>query len=136
MEIDVDCVCSLWFLRPDCARSLLKCLCPFQMPLSLLDAFVLRSPLELVIMPLLGGKASPNSVPFRHPDLDVQYHPWSKVRIRGQPLLLHSMGRAKDWATWELIRGLGILVHPSPPVQAYLWTTSFIGRIFSGLHTG
>ena len=23
----------------------------------------------------------------------------------------------------------GILVHPFPPVQAYLWTTSFIGRI-------
>ena len=35
----------------------------------------------------------------------------------------------------ELLQGLGILVHPSPPVQAYLWTTSFIGRIFPGLHT-
>ena len=30
---------------------------------------------------------------------------------------------------------MGILVHLSPPVQTYLWTTSFIGRIFPCLHT-
>ena len=42
----------------------------------------------------------------------------------------------KDGATWELIRGLGILDYPSPPCWAYLQLTSFIKRIFSSLRMG
>ena len=44
------------------------------------------------------------------------------------------MGKAaKDEATWELIQGLGILVHPSLPWWAYLQPTSFIRMIFFSL---
>ena len=40
-----------------------------------------------------------------------------------------------DGGTWDQIRGLGILVHPSLPSWAYLLPTSFIGRIFPSLHS-
>ena len=45
-------------------------------------AFVMRYPLELIIMPLLGGSFS-HLIPCRQPDLGVQYNSWSKVGIRG-----------------------------------------------------
>ena len=42
----------------------------------------------------------------------------------------YSKGSAQGWGSPESYSGVwGILVHLSPPVQAYLWTTSFIGRI-------
>ena len=45
----------------------------------------------------------------------VQYYPGRRFDS-GTPSLLHSIGKiAKDGDTWELIRGLGILVHYSPP---------------------
>ena len=95
--------------------------------------FVPHSPLGLSIMPLL-VVASSISVPCWQPDLGVQYHPWSKVDIKGQSL--HSIQwRAVDDSTWELIRGLGILVHPSLLALAYLQPTSFTERIFSSLYT-
>ena len=46
-------------------------------------------------------------------------YPIQRVRPKGCGHLRASSG------VW------GILVHPSPPVQAYLWTISFIGRISS-----
>ena len=70
-------------------------------------AFVMCSPLKLIIMPLLGGSTS-ISVPCRQPDLGVQYHPWSKVSIRGQPLLPHSMGREKGWGHLRATPGFGV----------------------------
>ena len=42
---------------------------------------------------------------------------------------------SKDRATWELVWGLGYSGSSLPPVQAYLCTTSFIGRIFLGLQS-
>ena len=70
-------------------------------------AFVLLSHLELIIMPLLGAVFS-ISVPYRQPDLGVQYHPWSKVVIRRQPLLPHSMGREQGWGHLRANSGFGV----------------------------
>ena len=58
--------------------------------------FVMCSPLELSIKP----SAEDWLLPFRPLPAArsaVQYHPWSKVDIRGQPLQLHSMGREQGW---------------------------------------
>ena len=131
MGIGGDCVCTLWFLR-------LMLLGVCWLSSSVLSrAFVLRSPLELIIMPLARMAALPISVPCRQPDLGVQYHPWSKVSIRGTASTTPFNGQRARMGPPESYSGVwGILVHPSPPVQAYLWTTSFIGRIFPGLHTG
>ena len=80
-------------------------------------------------MPLLGGSTShllplPAARPGRPvPPVVEGWHSGDSLYYPIQWV------ESKDESTWELIRGLGILVHPSPPVQAYLWTTSFIGRI-------
>ena len=87
------------FLLSDCARSLLSFLCPLQSLFYALSSGVSHNTTARIA-------ASPISVPYRQPDLSVQYHQCSKVDIRGQPLLPHSMGREQGWATWELIRGL------------------------------
>ena len=77
------------------------CLCPSR-------GFVLRSPLELIIMPTARMAALPTSVSCRQPDLSVQYHPWSKVDIRGQPHLSHSMGREQGWGHLRATTGFGV----------------------------
>ena len=75
---------------PDVARSLLECLCPLQSLCLALSSGVNHNASARMATP-------PISVPCRQPDLGVQYHPWSKVDIRGQPLLPHSMGREQGW---------------------------------------
>ena len=58
-----------------------------------------------------------------------QYRPWLKVNIRGSILTLFKGVRPRMGLP-ETYSGIwGILVHLSPPVQVYLWTTSFLGRI-------
>ena len=56
---------------------------------------------------------------------------WSKSIWRRATCPITTLTCSQTWwpdPPWSrVIRG--ILVHPSPPVQAYLWTTSFIGRI-------
>ena len=117
---------SHWFLQPYCAWSLLFCLCPF---LSLFPALSSRikhnafSRGRLLSSPLLAGSQTWVSSTT------------SDRRLAFGESLYYSVQwvESKDGATWELIRGLGILVHPSPPVQAYLWATSF--RVdFPGLY--
>ena len=52
----------------------------------------------------------------------------------GKTSLPHSMGKAlEDWATWELIKDLGILIHPSSLGYSLSSASFFIRRIFSGL---
>ena len=51
--------------------------------------------------------ASPISVPCRQPDLGVQYHPWSKVHSGDSLYYFIQLVERKEWATWELLRGLG-----------------------------
>ena len=128
MGIGVDCVCSLWFLRPDFARSLLWCLCPLQSLCHALSSGV-------------NHNASTRGQHFPSPSLTGS-QTWVSSTTRSRSLIFGDSPlypiqwvKSKDGATWELLRVWGILVHPSPPVQAYLWATSFIGRIFPGLHT-
>ena len=79
-------------------------------------------------------ETSPISVTCRQPDLSVQYHPWSKVDIRGSNLALFKRFGPKDGATWELHPGFGeYWFIPPLLVVAYPPPTSFIGSIFSGL---
>ena len=52
--------------------------------------------------------ASPISVSCRQPDLGVQYHPWSKVDIRGTASTTHSMGREQGWDHLSANPGFGV----------------------------
>ena len=96
---------TLWFLQPDCAQSLLSSSVSSR-------AFVMHSPLELIIMPLLGGDFS-HLYPLLTATSGVQYH--RGLRFQGMASLPHSMGRDKGWVTWELLRGLGYSSSSSPP---------------------
>ena len=98
--IGFNCVCSLWFLRPDCVRSLLYSSVPSR-------AFVMRSPLELIIMPLLGnGFSYLHSLPAARPGYPVP--PVVKGWHSGDSLYYSIQWvESKDGTTWELIRGLG-----------------------------
>ena len=60
-----------------------------------------------------------------------QFHRGHGLAFGGQWPYPIQRVQPKGWGSPESYSGVwGILVHPSPPVQAYLWTTSFIGRIF------
>ena len=83
----------------------------------------------LSIMPLLGVTIS-ISVPCRQPDLGVQYHPWSKVDIRGQPPYLIQWLRPQEWAILELILGLGYSGSSLPPGGSLSSTNLLYGDDF------
>ena len=97
-------------------------------------AFVMSSPLELIITPLLGGWLPPS------PSL-VGSQTWVASTTRGRrlifgghPQLLHSMGSEQGWDHLRANLGFGVFWFiPSLLVLAYLLPTSFIERIFSGL---
>ena len=115
-----DCVCTLWFLRPECSESTVPS-----------RVFVLLSPLELII---ILGAAPLIFVPCQQPGLGVQYQPWSIVDIRGTASLPHSMSIEQRWGHLRANLGFGVFWFISPLlVVAYLPPTSFILRIFSGL---
>ena len=124
-----DYVYTLWFLQPNCAWSLLSFLCPLQ---SLCHAFSSGVNHNVTAMGWL--LPSPSLAGSRT---------WATSITRGRRLTFGDSlyyhiqwVESKDGTIWELIWGLGILVHPSPPVQAYLsFTTSFIGSIFPGQYT-
>ena len=70
--------------------------------------FVMRSPLELIIMPLLGWQLLPS------PSLTGS-HTWVSSTTRGrrltfgeQPLLPHSMGREQGWGHLRANLGFGV----------------------------
>ena len=95
-------------------------------------AFVLHSLLGLNIMPLLGVGSSIST------SCDSQI--WMSSTTHGRRLKnsedhlltpFNGLG-FKGWVTWELIQGLGILVH-SLLVVVYLQSSSFIGNIFYGM---
>ena len=90
MGIGVDCVCFLWFLRLVCARSLLWYLCPSR-------AFVMCSPLELVIMPLLGWQLLPSPSLAGSQTWMSSTTRGRRLTFEGQSRLLHSMGREQRW---------------------------------------
>ena len=100
MVIGGDCVCTLRFFR----LILLGVCCDASVPSR---AFVMRSPLELIITPLLGGSTShlrplPAARPGRPVPLVVKdWHSGDSLYYPIQWVV------SKDGATWELIRGLG-----------------------------
>ena len=69
--------------------------------------FVLRSPQELSIMPPAEGDFS-HLHPLPDENLGVQYHPWLKIIIRGQPLLPHSISREQGWGHLIATLGFGV----------------------------
>ena len=73
---DGDCGLYPLVSPPDVARSLLWCLCPLQSLCPALSSGVNHNATARMA-------AHPISVSFQQPDLGVQYHPWSKVSIRG-----------------------------------------------------
>ena len=97
--IGVDCVWSFWFLR----MMLLGVCCDTSVPSR---AFVMRS-LELIIMPLLGSSTSHlRSLPAARPGCPVP--PVVEGWHSGDSLYYTiQFVESKNWATWELIRGLG-----------------------------
>ena len=97
----VTVVCTLWFLRLILLGVCWKFLCPLQS-----------------LCPALSSGVNHNATarmaalhiyfPCRQPDLGVQYHPWSKVDIRGQPHLPHSMGSEQGWGHLRANPGFGV----------------------------
>ena len=103
----VTVVCTLWFLRLIMLGVCWKSSVPSR-------AFVLRSPLELIIIPRARMAAHPISVPCRQPDLGCPVPPiWSNDHGRrfafgGQPLLPHSMGKEQGWGHLRANPGFGV----------------------------
>ena len=106
-----------------------------------LESVFLQSLLESLSCALLWDKHAFSRRSFSSPQSLAGSQTCVSSTTRGQKItfgdclyaLLKETG-AKGEATWELIRGWGILVHPSPNDWAYLQPTSFIGVIFSSLH--
>ena len=100
MVIGGNCVCTLWFL----SLMLLGVCWNASVPSK---AFVLRSPLELIIMPLLGGSTSHlHPLPAARPGCPVPpvVEGWHSGDSLNYPI---QWVESKDGATWMLIRGLG-----------------------------
>ena len=78
-------------------------------------AFAMSSPLELIIMPLLRWQllSSPSLAGIQ--TLVSNTTRGRRLTFRDSLYYPIQCVESKDGATWELIRGLGILVHPSPP---------------------
>ena len=96
--------------------------------------FVLLSPLGLsIVLQQEGGFSHLHSLPAARPGCPVPpvVEGWHSKMVPSP----HSMGEKQLMDHLRVNRGLGILVHPSPPVWVYLQPTSFIGRIFPSLHT-
>ena len=101
--------------------SLLFCLCPFQSLYPVLSSRIKHNAFsrgQLLSSPSLAGSHTWCPVP-----------PWFRV-VRETDSTTPFNGKRARMGPSESQSGVwGILVHPSPPVQAYLQTTSFLGRI-------
>ena len=94
----VTVVCILWFLKPNCARSLLILLCPLQSLCHAHSSGVNHNATAR------GSFSHLHSLLAATPG--VQYHRGLGL-LGGQPLLPIQRVEKKDEATWERIRGLG-----------------------------
>ena len=94
-------------------------------------AFVLCSPQGLSI---ISETASSISVSCWQPDMGVQYHPWSKVRLRRRTAHLIQWVWSQGWGYLRAIPGFRVFLLIPPLLGvAYLQPTSFIGRILFDL---
>ena len=124
-----DCVCTLWFLRPD----LLGVCCQSSV---LSRAFVLRSPLELIIIPLPGWQHIPSPSLAGSQTWVSSTTRGRRLTFGGQSLLPHSMGREQGWGHLRANPGFGysgssLLSCPSLSLDNLLYRENF-----PGLHTG
>ena len=112
---------TLWFLRPDCARSLLHSICPLQSLCRALSSGVNHNR-------HWGSFSHLRPLPAAKPGclLPLVVEGWNSKDSLFTPF---NGWRAVDGATWELIRVWGILVHLFPPCWFYLQSTFFIGWI-------
>ena len=107
-----------------------------------LSVSVLCSPAEVNLRTIWRRQLLHITTPCQQPDLVASSTVVNGLIFGGSSLTLFKgvgprMGSPQGWGHLRASSGVwGILVHPSPPVQAYLWTNSFIGRIFPSLHMG
>ena len=102
----------------------------------LFSVSILCSPAEVNLRTVWRRQLLHITTPCRQPDLVASSIVVNGL-IFGAVALPYSKGLAKGLGHLSASsRILGILVHPFPPIQAYLWITFFIEKIFLGLHTG
>ena len=101
MVLVVTVVCTLWFLR----LMLLGVCCDASV---LSRAFVLRSPLELIIMPLQGWQHIPSPSLAGSQTWVSSTTRGRRLAFGGQPLLPHSMGREQGWGHLRATPGFGV----------------------------
>ena len=100
MVVGGDCVCTLWFIQPDAARSLLLYLCPLQSLCHALSSGVNHNATargQHFPSPSLAGSQTWVSSTTRG----------RRLAFEGQPLLLHSMGREQGWGHLRASLGFG-----------------------------
>ena len=93
--------CTLWFLR----LMLLGVCCDASVPSR---AFVLRSPLELIIMPLQGWQHIPSPSLAGSQTWVSSTTRGRRLAFGGQPHLPHSMGREQGWGHLRANLGFGV----------------------------
>ena len=71
-------------------------------------AFVMRSPLELIIMPLLGWQLLPSPSLAGSQTWESSTTRSRRLTFREQPLLLHSIGREQGWGHLRATPGFGV----------------------------
>ena len=95
-------------------------------------AFVLRSPLELIKMPLLGWQLLP-SPSLAGSQTWCPVPPWFRV-VRGQSLLPHSMGREQGWVHLRANPGFGVFWFITPLLSKPIFINLLYREDFPGLH--
>ena len=118
----VTVVCTLWFLRPDIARSLLFYLCPLQ---SLCHALSSARRQHFPSPSLAGSQTWVSSTTRGR-----------RLTFGGQPLLPHSMGREQGWGHMRANPGFGVFWFIPPLLSKPIFGQPPLGKIFPGLHTG
>ena len=129
MVIGGDCVCTLWFLR----MMLLGVCCDTSVPSR---AFVLRSPLELIIMPLLGWQLLPSPYLAGSQTWVSNTTRGRRLTFGGQPLLPHSMGREQGWGHLRATPGFGVFRFIPPLLSKPIFGQPPLYGGFSLVYTG
>ena len=131
MWIGVDCVCSLWFLRPDCARNLLRCLCPLQSLCPALSSGVNHKATArgqlLLSLSLADSQTWVSSITRGR-----------RLAFGGQSLLPHSTSREQGWSHLRATPGFGVFwfippllskpIFGQPPLKGgFPWSAHKVG---------
>ena len=124
MVIGGDCVCTLWFLR----LMLLGVCWNASVPSR---AFVLRSSLELIIMPLLGWQHLPSPSLAGSQTWVSSTTRGRRLTFGGEPLLPHSMGREQGWGHLRATPWFGVFWFIPPLLSKPIFEQPHLKRGFS-----